>query len=106
MTRTIATIGQRTTYPRAMRLAVLKDHKKTNTAVVARNYNVSPSTVNNWAKKANKSKPQPKQLAAHQAAAAAIKAYNTPTLVDNRGQSALTPANATHIKFRGKTYAI
>ena len=97
MTRTISTIGQRTTYPRAMRVAVLKDHKKTNTAVVARNYNVSPSTVNNWAKKANKAKPQPKQLAAHQAAAAAIKAYNTPTVVEENG--------VTTITYQGKTYS-
>ena len=61
MTRTTANIGQRTSYPKAMRVAVVKDHKKNDTAVVARNYNVSKSTVNRWAKAAKKAKAQPKQ---------------------------------------------
>ena len=98
MRRTTANIGQRTSYPKALRVAAVKAHAKTSTSKVAESFNVSPSTVCRWAAASNKAKTQPKQLAAHQAAAAAIKAYNTP-------QVTVDPTTgATVILYQGKVY--
>ena len=98
MRRTAANIGQRTSYPKALRVAAVKAHAKTNTAKVAESFNVSPSTVCRWASAASKAKAQPKQLAAHQAAAAAIKAFNTPQV------STDPKTGATVILYQGKAY--
>ena len=97
MRRTTANIGQRTSYPKALRVAAVKAHARTTTAKVAESFNVSTSTVCKWAKAASKAKPQPKQLAAHQASAAAIKAFNTP-------QVTVDPKGATVILYQGKVY--
>jgi 3-keto-L-gulonate-6-phosphate decarboxylase len=111
MKRTTASIGQRSIYPRAMRVAVVADYKKMDSSQVATNYNISKGTVCRWAAADKKSKPQPAQLAAHQKAAAAIKTYNTPRLMIN-GQHfdtmkvAPEPKDATHIDFRGTIYIV
>jgi transposase-like protein len=101
-------IGVRTTYPRGLHLAAVKASRKKGTSVsqVADMFNVHKSTVCAWRRAAKVQGPVPAGLARHQAAAAAIKAFNTPILLDNNGQQVLTAANATHLKFRGKTYKL
>jgi len=92
--REVNSIGQRRAYPKALRVAAVKAHRKNDTSIVARDFNVSKSTVCNWASAAQKAKPQPVQLARHQAAQAAVRAFNTPTL-----QSDGT------IKYRGEIFS-
>ena len=112
MKRKTANIGQRSSYPKATRIAVVKSHTTATTAEVARDFNISPSTVNKWAREAKLAKPQPTQLARHQAAAAAIKAFNTPIAyyLGSKGEQIVCDVNnssaATHIDFRGKTYKV
>ena len=98
--RTNNNIGQRVAYPTGMRKAVVKAYTKANvkSSEVAEDFNIHKSTVCTWARQANNSKPQPKQLAAAQAAAAATKAFNTPTVIyDAKG-------NISGITLKGKLY--
>ena len=93
-----------TAYPRAMRKAVItavQSSTSRSISQIAKDYNVSPSTVSKWKNAAGLSNPQPKGLAAHRKAAAAIKAYNTPTIseyVNENGEK------ATCIIYRGRKY--
>ena len=103
-------------YPKALKLAALKATKsKKNrartTAEIAADFNVHPMTLSTWKRTAGISKPQPPQLAAHQAAQAAIKVFNTPTLLRNGASTdhmgnPISPTQATHIQFRGKLYVV
>jgi len=98
VTRTSSQIGQRTAYPKMMRVAATNAHKTMTTATVARDWNISTSTVCRWSKAAGQAKQQPQQLARHQAAKAALQAYNTPIVVKDANGA------ITGIQYRGRLY--
>ena len=95
-------------YPQALKKAALKasKSKKVSVASVANDFNISSATLCIWRRQAKIQGPTPSGLAAHQCAAAAIKAYNTIEYIDNKGQKTLTPSNATSFNLRGKTYSV
>ena len=106
------TIQNGTSYPKALKSAALKAAKLAvkprtarSVAAVAADFNVAPSTLSTWKRVAKLNKAQPVGLARHQAAAAAIKVFNTPTAVAADG-TPCDAAKATHIQFRGKTYKV
>lgn len=74
-------IGQRRGYPKALKLAAVKQSqkKKTSVAAAAEMFNVATGTVQTWRRDAGVQGRVPTGLAKHQAAARATKAYNTPT---------------------------
>jgi len=74
-------------YPKALKKAVLKASKGTrSTNEVAEDFNISKGTVQTWRRQASIQRAVPTGLARHQAAAAALKAYNTPTVqTDSHG---------------------
>jgi len=84
-------------YPKALKKAVLKASKGIQSnSEVAEDFNISKGTVQTWRRKASIQQPVPAGLARHQAAQAALKAYNTPTLVgpkDRKGN--VKPSTAT-----------
>ena len=91
-------------YPKSVKLAALKATKlKANrnrsVASIAADFNVAPATLNTWRRQAGISAAQPAQLAAHQKAAAAIKAFNTPTVIYDDGGIVVQG-----IELRGKMY--
>jgi len=105
----MAIIRNGSAYPAQLRKAAVKASKRTKQSLreVAADFNVAPSTLSTWKRIAGLNKPQPAGLAAHQAAAAAVKAFNTPTLKGPTNTlGVVVPATATEIEFRGKTYII
>jgi len=93
-----------TAYPRAMRKAVITAIQSVtpkSIAQVAKDYNVSTSTVSRWKSSAGLNGPQPAGLAAHRKAAKAIKAFNTPTVSEYITENG---DKATCIIYRGKKY--
>lgn len=105
------TIRNGNAFPKAVKLAALKAtklkaNKNRSLQDVAGDFNISKSTLANWKRTAGLSQAVPTGLAAHQAAAAAIKVYNTVVYVDNSGQQVLTASNATHFELRGKKYSL
>jgi len=91
-------------FPKAVKLAAikatkLKSNKGRSVAAIAADFNVAPQTLNTWRRQAGTAAPQPTQLAAHQAASAAIKAFNTPTIIYDAGGLVVQG-----IELRGKVY--
>ena len=88
-------IGQRTGYPKALKLAAVKQSKsnKTSLSQTAAMFNISTSTVALWRRSAGVQGAVPVGLARYQATIAKMKAHNTPKI----------QANGT-ITFQGKTY--
>ncbi len=102
----MTTIRNGVAFPKAVKLAALKAAKakrnsKRSVAAIAADFGVSPSTLSNWKRAAGLNKPQPTGLARHQAAQAAIQAYNTPTIVDYTTPSGST---AQCLELRGKRF--
>ena len=82
-------------YPKSLKLAALKasQNASASTSVVAREFNIGKSTLVTWRRQAKIAAALPAGLAAHQKAAAATKAYNTPIINPNGT-----------ITYRGKTF--
>ena len=85
-------------YPKALKKAVLRAVKKSQSnSQIAEDFNISKGTVSVWKRRASLQRAVPTGLARHQAAAAALKAYNTPTVnVDSHG--------VVTIAYKGKIY--
>ena len=102
----MAVIGNGYKFPKAVKLAALKASKlkgknSRSVAKVAADFNMSKSTLGAWRRQAKIQEPVPAGIAAHIKAAAAIKEYNTPTIVDYTTKSGST---AQAIRLKGVLY--
>jgi len=93
-------------FPKAVKLAALKAsklkaNKKRSVAAVAADFNISKSTLCNWKRTAGLNEAVPAGIAAHQKAAATVKAYNTPTVTE---YTTATGTTVRTIAYRGRTY--
>ena len=90
-------------YPKSLKLAALKasKSKKASVASVAADFNISEGTLGTWRRQAKIQGAVPVGIAAHIKAAAAVKAYNTPTITDYTTKTGKT---AQGIMLKGVLY--
>jgi len=85
-------------YPKSLKKAVIAAMKGTQSnSQIAEDFNISKGTVQTWKRQASVQRAVPVGLARYQAASAALKAYNTPTITtDSNG--------VTTIAYKGHIY--